>query len=323
MRSRDPHVALADTEIRLLRVFQAVVRQQGLAAAQTELGLSPATISNHLANLETRLGVRLCNRGRRGFSLTPEGERIHEASLSLFRSVENFSSVVGSVRGELTGTLHFAAVDALHTNAELALGRALERFARAAPGVTLHVDVASPHDLRQRLLDGRYQLIMTPLPDAHPSLTSIHLFDEEQTLYCGSTHPLFGLSERKLAARLRQPQRYATRSYATERGGEISAGFTIGAVASHMESLALLVLSGAFIGHLPTHYAGGWQASGAMRALLPRSTSYIDSFYLTHARGEQNRAADLLHKCILQCCRATGTVNRPGSGGAARPPARA
>jgi hypothetical protein len=133
MSQRTKIASLSDSDIRLLRVFQAVVRQQGFAAAQSELGLSPATISNHIAHLETRLGVRLCSRGRKGFALTPEGARLHEASLNLLRSVENFSTIVGSVRGHLTGSVHFGTVDAIYTNGDLDISSALAEFSKRAP----------------------------------------------------------------------------------------------------------------------------------------------------------------------------------------------
>ncbi len=302
MPSRKYASALADTDISLLRIFQAVVRQQGFAAAQSDLGLSPATISNHIANLETRFGVRLCNRGRKGFSLTPDGARIHEASLNLFRSVENFSSIVGSVRGELTGAVHFGTVDAMHTNPDLSLHMALGDFSRAAPGVIVHIDISSPHDLRQRLLDGRYQLILTPLEDTHPSITSIQLFDEQQSLYCGSRHQLFDAPERGLHKALQGRHRYAARAYTKDWQQPKGIDWPTAALTSHMESLALLILSGTHLGHLPTHYARTWVEAGRMRCLLPRAMSYASSFHLAHLGGEQNRAMALLHDCILRHC---------------------
>jgi len=92
--------SFSPTDLRLLRIFQAVVRHKGFAAAQDELGLNPGTISNHISHLETRFGVRLCERGRKGFSMTPDGVRILEAAENLLRSVENFTGIVGSVRAE-------------------------------------------------------------------------------------------------------------------------------------------------------------------------------------------------------------------------------
>ena len=54
------------TDLRLLRIFQAVVRHEGFAAAQDELGISPGTISNHIAQLEGRFGVPLVREGPQG-----------------------------------------------------------------------------------------------------------------------------------------------------------------------------------------------------------------------------------------------------------------
>ncbi len=56
---------LEGTDICILRVFDTVVRNGGFAATQAELNLSQPTISNHIAAVEQRLGVRLCQRGRR------------------------------------------------------------------------------------------------------------------------------------------------------------------------------------------------------------------------------------------------------------------
>src|SRR5262245_25439785 len=191
MARKPLRLIFSPTDLRLLRIFQAVVRHEGFAAAQDELGISPGTISNHIAHLETRFGVRLCERGRRGFSLTPEGLRIHEAAESLLRSVENFAGIVGQVRGELAGTVHLGTVDAMHTNSTAPLDKAIANFKAAAPKVLLHVEIASPQDLLQRLLDGRYSVILTPIEELHPSISAQPLYEEEQRLYCGRSSPLF------------------------------------------------------------------------------------------------------------------------------------
>ena len=65
---------VTDSDLRLLRVFRAVVACGGFAAAELELNINRSTISRHIKDLETRLGVTLCRRGRGGFALTPEGE---------------------------------------------------------------------------------------------------------------------------------------------------------------------------------------------------------------------------------------------------------
>lgn len=61
---------VTDLDLRLIRVFLAIVDAGGVSAAQDVLGVGQSTISSQLATLETRLDFRLCERGRGGFRLT-------------------------------------------------------------------------------------------------------------------------------------------------------------------------------------------------------------------------------------------------------------
>jgi DNA-binding transcriptional LysR family regulator len=309
MARKSGDISFSPTDLRLLRVFQAVVRHEGFAAAQDELGLTPGTISNHISHLETRFGVRLCERGRRGFSLTPDGVRIHEAAESLLRSIENFAGIVGSVRGELTGTVHLGTVDAMHTNADAPLDRAIARFSQLAPKVLLHVEIASPQDLLQRLLDGRYTVILTPTAELHPSVAATPLYREEQRLYCGRNHPLYESGEGLDAATVRRFP-YVGRTYMQGLGEDRDGGFDHRAMTSHMEAIAILIKSGRYLGYLPVHFAEPFVRQGEMKSLLDRELSYFDTFHLALRKDEKNRAAALLSRCLSE-------ELRPGAAGQA------
>lgn len=302
MNKRKPPVAFSPTDLRLLRVFRAVVRNKGFAAAQDELGLSPATISNHIGRLEQRFGIRLCERGRKGFSLTPDGVRILDAAEALLRSVENFTSTVGSVKGELSGTVHLGMVDAMHTNRDVPLQKAISSFTKAAPRVHLHVEIASPQELLQRLVDGRYGAILTPIEAHHPAIVAHQLYKEEQRLYCGRGHPLFEARKGLTAATVREYP-YVSRSYMLEAVQSHDEGFDHRATTSHMEAIAVLIMSGEFVGYLPTHFARAFVAAGEMRSLMDRKLAYFDTFYLAVRGDERNRATLMLTDYLLHTLR--------------------
>jgi DNA-binding transcriptional LysR family regulator len=57
-----------------LRLFLAVARGGGLAAAQTETGKSPPTLGRRMLHLERRLGRDLFVREARGYTLTEDGQ---------------------------------------------------------------------------------------------------------------------------------------------------------------------------------------------------------------------------------------------------------
>jgi DNA-binding transcriptional LysR family regulator len=302
MSKRGPLVTFSPTDLRLLRVFRAVVRHKGFAAAQDELGLSPATISNHIGRLEERFGIRLCERGRKGFSLTPDGGRILDAAETLLRSVENFTGIVGSVKGELSGSVHLGIVDAMHTNRDVPLQKAIACFVGAAPRVHLRVEIASPQELLQRLVDGRYGAILTPIEAHHPSVVALPLFREEQRLYCGRGHPLFARRKSLSPEAIRECP-YVSRSYMLEAVQSHDEGFDHRAATSHMEAIAILIMSGRFLGYLPTHFARSFVLAGEMRSLLDRKLAYFDTFYLATRRDERNRATHILTEFLLETLR--------------------
>ncbi|NMG68483.1 LysR family transcriptional regulator, partial [Azoarcus indigens] len=63
-----------------------------------------STISTQLSTLETRLGYRLCERGRSGFRLTARGERFVDSARKLLGALDVFSAEARKVGRTLVGT---------------------------------------------------------------------------------------------------------------------------------------------------------------------------------------------------------------------------
>ncbi|MDP6413186.1 MAG: hypothetical protein QF352_11370 [Arenicellales bacterium] len=66
---------------------------------------------------------------------------------------------------------------------------------------------------------------------------------------------------------------------------------------AHMESTALLILSGKYIGYLPDHFAQRWVDNGLMRAICAETYTFEDLFYLGYRGQETNRAAHRFVEC--------------------------
>jgi LysR family transcriptional regulator, transcriptional activator for bauABCD operon len=264
---------------------------RGFAAAQRHLGISAANISVHIGQLERRLGVRLCDRGRKGFRLTEEGRVIYDAALTLFRATDHFRSTVGSTRGRLVGEIHFGFVDAVITNPALKLEETIATFTRAAPDTQLNLDISSPQELVQGLLEERYHVVLSPQLERRDGLAYVPFREERKSLYCGRTHPLFKRADGGISLEELADTPAVARSYMSEWLSVGSLKLHNSATASHVESLALMILSGCFIGHLPDHYAARWVAAGEMRPLLENKISYVDWFHLAYRSNERNRTA--------------------------------
>jgi LysR family transcriptional regulator, transcriptional activator for bauABCD operon len=292
---------LSDTDLRLLRVFAEIVRHNGFSAAQDSLGMTQATISLHMRNLEERLALRLCERGRSGFYLTAEGKQLHEAVRDLFGSIEHFLTAVSDIQGELAGRLAFGTVDAMESNRTLGLDEAIGDFAKAAPKVLLDIDIATPQALMQGLLSGRYQIVLVPAQPRAQTMQAIDVFAERQNLYCGRGNALFPVADADMTPELLARQPFAGRSYMQE-APICGVDFHWHAVTAHMEGTLLMLLSGAYIGFLPSHYAEASVRAGTLRALAPDRMTYDDTFQIVFSRERANRAARLLADAILRHC---------------------
>jgi DNA-binding transcriptional LysR family regulator len=277
---------LSEGDIRLLKVFAKVVEAGGFSAAQIELNVSQSTISTHMTALEQRLGVRLCQRGRSGFRLTEKGQLIYQASQRLFASLAEFRTEAGAVRNRLVGTLAIGIVDNLITNPRSCLHQAVMRFNAAAPEVQIAVHVTSPTDLERAVLDGRFDLGLGACGRHSPYLAYEDVFEERQVLYCGRGHPLFDRSDAIGVADL-ETQQFVRRAYAAPDKFPAGLRLAATAVGDLMESVALFILAGRYIGYLPQHFARQWVERDLMRPLLEATLGYQNPIYLATRKTER------------------------------------
>ncbi|WP_420591100.1 LysR family transcriptional regulator [Bacterioplanoides sp.] len=92
-----------------MTLFVSIVKNQGLAAAGRELGLSPATVTARLQSLEDRYGVKLLNRSTRHISLTDSGAMYHQACLEIIDSVKETENLLQTGTKEVRGALKISA----------------------------------------------------------------------------------------------------------------------------------------------------------------------------------------------------------------------
>jgi DNA-binding transcriptional LysR family regulator len=280
--------ALHDVDLKLLRVFAAVVEHGGFGPAQAVLNISLSRLSSMIAELERRLGVRLCHRGRVGFRLTDKGAQVYQSSLKLMNSLEGFRAEVGALRGRLVGNLSIGMVDNIVSNPECRLSEVISRFCARDQEVRVSLHIDAPPELEQRVMDGRLDLVIGAFHHALPALDYRPLFEEEQTLYCGAGHPLFRRADASISLEDVTAASYAGRGYPEEKLPV--------QLKPAMEGLAMFVLSGRFIAFLPTHYALQWVERGQMRPILPRRLAYRSQF---HAVVRKAGAPTLVMRAFL------------------------
>lgn len=270
---------ITDSDLRLLRVFQAVVACGGFAAAELELNINRSTISRHIKDLEQRLGVTLCRRGRAGFALTTEGEQVFASAGRMMVAMEGFQHEVDELHQRLTGSLAIAIFDKTASNPGCHISAAFARFDELAPDVQPEIHVEPINAIERGVMEGRFHLGVIPNHRPSSSLDYFRLFDEQMYLYCATGHSLFDTAGNNLsAARVRQCKYVGIGYHSPNMEVSRKLNLQRHATAHDQEAVAHLVLSGKYLGFLPEHYAETFVARGVMRPLLPDTFHYVCQF---------------------------------------------
>ena len=262
---------VTDLDLRLIRVFLAIVDAGGVSAAQDVLGVGQSTISSQLATLETRLDFRLCERGRGGFRLTAKGQRFARLARGALTSLNNFTAEARNMHRQLVGSLTLGLIGNATLEQNGLIARAIARFRQRDEAVRLSLLIRGPRELEELILKDEMQVAVGYFLHRVPMLDYATLFQERQVAYCGAGHA---------GGPRRQPGRgdvaesdWTWRTYPLPEASFAGLPRRITSEADNMEAAAVLILSGAHLGYLPEAYAAPYVA-GLLRPLNPALFHY-------------------------------------------------
>jgi len=278
--------AVSDTDLRLLRVFRTIVERGGFAQAEAELNVTRAAISLSMSDLEKRLGLRLCQRGRAGFALTDEGHQVYEALSRLLISVEDFRAEIHGIHQTLKGELSIGIADNLVTMPKMRVTHALKALKTAGPDVSIRIQMSPPGDVEQGVLDGRLHIGVIPEVRRLQGLEYTALYDEQSYLYCSDQHPLFAIDDQEIDEnRLSECDAVMPAYVPEEEVIPLFKRLHPSATATDREGVAFLILTGLYIGFLPDHVAERWVYDGRMRAIRTDITGYHTPYAAITRKG--------------------------------------
>jgi DNA-binding transcriptional LysR family regulator len=270
---------LSDLDLRLIRIFHAVVDAGGLTPAQSTLNIGQSTISTQLAVLETRLGFRLCERGRAGFRLTAKGERFADLSRKLMANFDEFTAEVRNMDHQLVGTMNIGMLGQTSIFQSTLISNAIARFRQRSEAVRFAVTVRPPRELEEKLLSDELQISIGYFGHRVAQLEYTPLFVERQVAYCGRGHALFEQAASATLERLGDCE-WTWRSYPLPEAQNAFKPHKITAIADNMEAVAILILSGHHLGFLPEHFAAPYVERGLMAPLGAPTLKYDVTFHM-------------------------------------------
>ncbi|MDP5189823.1 LysR family transcriptional regulator [Rheinheimera baltica] len=291
-----------DVDLKLLRVFVTIVECGGLSAAESRLNIGRSTISAHLSDLEVRLGVKLCKRGRSGFELTEPGRITYQASLELLQQCEAFANTIAGSKQQLSGRITIAIIDTLVSDPRCKVAQAIRVLKDKSDNIQFELYVCEAREVETAVANGRSLLGIGVSRHHIRGLDYTPLHNETNFLYCASGHPLFNCNSQDIS-RLLQRSDVITSNYMRDKEARNDGlNYQNSAIAYHDEGIAHLILTGKFIGYLPEHYASYWVDKGLFKPILPQQYSYqIPVMLITSKSHAATPLAQAMIEQIKRC----------------------
>lgn len=289
--------SMQNLDLKLMKTFAAIVECDGFSAAQYRLNVSLSTISSTMSQLESRLGFKVCERGRRGFELTEGGKVVYEEWQKTSRSIDAFIQAVESFKGEMRGHVTIAADDFFVSNVRCPIYKVVRDFARKAPNVTLKIEIVSPPEMEKALLDNEVNIAIGPFQEASPAINLSKVYLEKQLLCCGRGHPAFETTNPEKLANIVRESEYIGRSYADVTSLNVNTELKKSTSASNTEAILVMVLTGRFLGYIPRHACENWIASNELRALPVDRYSYDTPIYTAYRKDHNDPRVKLFLDC--------------------------
>ena len=179
---------LARLDLNLLLVFHHLLREKRVSAVATVLGMSQPAVSSALGRLRASLGDELFLRTQRGMVPTPYALQLAEPVATALDGLQQALNVRASfdpARSQRRFTLAMTDVGEMYFLPVL-----MDRLARTAPGVTLHVVAVTDADLKDDMASGRTDLALGLLPQLQAGFFKQALFRQPYVCLMREGHPL-------------------------------------------------------------------------------------------------------------------------------------
>ncbi len=172
-----------------LKVFCDVVRWASFSRGAAENGVAQSSVSQTVQRLEEHLGVKLIDRSKRPFVLTPQGKVFYEGCKELVGRYQEVEVRVRSLDADshLVGTIRVVSI----YSAGLAhLDRHVRTFKEAHPEVDVRLEYLHPTRVVEAVTQGAADLGLISYPKKWPELTVIPWREEAMVVACAPDHPL-------------------------------------------------------------------------------------------------------------------------------------
>ena len=147
-------------DVRALRYFVEVVRQQSFTRAAEALFVTQPTISKMLRQLEQELDSTLLLREGRQLHLTDSGQAVYQRGLLILQQFKQLEQEIGDLNQLKTGELRLGVPPMVG----MQIAGSVSTFRQRYPGIRLNIVESGGLTVQEAVLSGTLDLALTALP---------------------------------------------------------------------------------------------------------------------------------------------------------------
>lgn len=184
-------------QIETFRVFRDLVESTSFSKAAEANGITQSAVSQQVRAIERKFDVKLIERGKREFQLTPEGKVFLAASRNILDAYEDLASRIRGTAPVESGLIRIATVYSIGLHE---LPPYLRIFRRQHPGVEVKIDYCRYSEVYDSVREGASDLGLVAFPAKKAGLRVMTFWRDKLVFICGPGHRL----AKKKKARLRE-----------------------------------------------------------------------------------------------------------------------
>src|SRR3989442_9483715 len=169
------------------KLFRDIAQAKSVSRGALHNGISQSAASQHIHELEKKLGVSLLDRTTRPLALTAAGKLYFDLCRDVLRREEEFSAALDELKARVEGEVRVASIYSIGLSE---MSRLQEEFSLRCPNAQLHVDYLRPQKIYEALLADQADLGLVSYPEATKELAVIPWREEEMVEATAVSHPL-------------------------------------------------------------------------------------------------------------------------------------
>jgi DNA-binding transcriptional LysR family regulator len=190
-------------KLRDLDILATLIDAGSMGKAASRLNVSQPAVSKAIAELESALGVRLVDRGRRGITPTPYGLALQKRSVAIFNDLRQGVQDIDFLSDPTTGEVRIGTTEPVGI---AMVAPCIDRLSRKYRRLMFHVIAGDTTRLYQELLERNVEFVVSRMIGVLPDeLAAEVLFHDSFAVLASAANPLTRRRKLTLADLMDEP----------------------------------------------------------------------------------------------------------------------